>query len=209
MDFTIEMARQLIKRTHQNIESNKKYLEELDSLMGDGDLGLTMTKGFAAAQQYAEQSEDTDIGKFFMKIGTTFSKAVPSTMGTLMASAFLSAGKAVSAAEKLSEEQLGVFFVAFAEGVQKRGKCKLGDRTIFDVLYPTGIAISEAAQQKKDFESISEIAYKTAQEELENTKQMSPTTGKALYHADKSKGVPDQGAVVGMIVFQSFYELFH
>ena len=26
---------------------------------------------------------------------------------------------------------------------------------------------------------------------------------------DKSKGVPDQGAVVGMIVFQSFYELFH
>lgn len=63
--MTIQDAKKWIAVINDNVLENKAYLGELDSLMGDGDLGLTMTKGFAAAKEYADQSEETDIGKFF------------------------------------------------------------------------------------------------------------------------------------------------
>jgi len=165
---------------------NKAYLGELDSLMGDGDLGLTMTKGFAAAKEYADQSEETDIGKFFIRVGMAFLKAVPSTMGTLIASAFIAAGKAGGSSTELTEKNFCTFTKGFCDGVMDRGHCKPGDRTIVDVLY----AASEAAEKAA-------IEAKT----------MFPTTGKALYHSDKAIGKPDQGAVVGMIIYKSLSQV--
>ena len=55
--MTIQDAKKWIAVINDNVLENKAYLGELDSLMGDGDLGLTMTKGFAAAKEYADQSE--------------------------------------------------------------------------------------------------------------------------------------------------------
>ena len=56
--MTIQDAKKWIAVINDNVLENKAYLGELDSLMGDGDLGLTMTKGFAAAKEYADQSEE-------------------------------------------------------------------------------------------------------------------------------------------------------
>ena len=39
------------------MNENKDRLIELDSVVGDGDLGLTMTKGFAAASEFAAGSD--------------------------------------------------------------------------------------------------------------------------------------------------------
>ena len=44
------------------MNENKDRLIELDSVVGDGDLGLTMTKGFAAASEFAAGSDETDAG---------------------------------------------------------------------------------------------------------------------------------------------------
>ena len=42
----INNLQELFQKIAQTIEKNAPELERLDSLMGDGDLGMTMTKGF-------------------------------------------------------------------------------------------------------------------------------------------------------------------
>ena len=71
---------------------NKDYLIELDSVVGDGDLGLTMSDGFLAAYNAVKDFEENDIGKLLYSSGKAMSTAVPSTMGTLMASGLTHAG---------------------------------------------------------------------------------------------------------------------
>ena len=178
--MTIQDAKKWIAVINDNVLENKAYLGELDSLMGDGDLGLTMTKGFAAAKEYADQSEETDIGKFFIRVGMAFLKAVPSTMGTLIASAFIAAGKAVVSSTELTEKNFCTFTKGFCE---------------------------KAAIEAKSIQEIISAVNQASQEALEKTKTMFPTTGKALYHSDKAIGKPDQGAVVGMIIYKSLSQV--
>ena len=70
-----------------------KDLINLDSIVGDGDLGLTMSDGFVAAYKAVAESEETDAGRILYNAGKAMSTAVPSTMGTLMASGLMQAGK--------------------------------------------------------------------------------------------------------------------
>ena len=82
-----------IKKIFKNIkvimQENEDRLFKLDSLMGDGDLGLTMKNGFDKAYESISGFEEEDIGKIFMKAGMTMASAVPSTMGTLMATGLM------------------------------------------------------------------------------------------------------------------------
>ena len=58
-----------IENTSNLMSVNKDFLTDLDSQIGDGDLGLTMTKGFAAAAETAHTLEEDDIGMMMRKIG--------------------------------------------------------------------------------------------------------------------------------------------
>lgn len=207
MEFDIQNAKNFILTVNHRIQSSKEYLTDLDSTLGDGDLGLTMSEGFSKSEEFALSYSGTDIGKFFMQVGMTFAKSVPSSMGTLMASGFIKGGKAVAGKEVLTDVDLSGFCMGFAEGIMERGKCKPGSRTIVDAVYPAGVAaLKYAGQPDQNVLTIAKNAYHAALEGLEGTKAMEPTIGKALYHKDKAKGLPDQGAVVGVIVFQGLYE---
>ena len=76
-------------------EEKKEELCEMDARMGDGDLGLTMQKGFGALPQLIRDNEaEGDIGKTLMKAGMKMAALVPSTMGTLMSGGIMEGGKA-------------------------------------------------------------------------------------------------------------------
>ena len=92
MTLDTQSLRPLFTEWERIMEANKSVLTELDSVVGDGDLGLTMSDGFAAAARYAQQSEERDLGRFFYMAGKAMASAVPSTMGTMMASGLMQAG---------------------------------------------------------------------------------------------------------------------
>ena len=58
------------------MNENKDRLIELDSVVGDGDLGLTMTKGFAAASEFAAGSDEADAGKMLYGAGKAMCGAI-------------------------------------------------------------------------------------------------------------------------------------
>ena len=126
----------LLRNWANLMEANKQRLIELDGLVGDSDLGLTMADGFRAAYEAVMESPEADIGKLSYAAGKAMGNAVPSTMGTLMASGFMNAGKVLKGSAELDRSAVTAFFEAYLAGVQNRGKAELGEKTFLDGLAP-------------------------------------------------------------------------
>lgn len=182
-------------------------LGRMDAAMGDGDLGLTMSKGFAALPPALAGLDDLDVGKRLSKAGMRLSSVVPSTMGTLMASGLLAGGKAVTDRTELDSEGFATFLQAFAAGIAQRGKCTPGDRTVLDALDPAGRAARLAADESgATLASVADAALEGALRGVEATKALVPKFGKAAVFAAKAAGVPDQGAVAGAYFVEGLRE---
>ena len=183
----------------------KEELCEMDAKMGDGDLGLTMSKGYGALPELLKaNTEAGDVGKTLAKGGMKMSSVFPSTMGTLMSSGIMAGGKALKGVSEMDAEALVKYLGAFAEGIANRGKCERGQRTILDAV---GAAADKAAKffaanPGADLEQIMDAAVKGAEEGVEATKSMKPVFGKAAVHANVADGVADQGAVAGLYMLK-------
>lgn len=178
----------------------KEELCDMDAKLGDGDLGLTMSKGYAALPDIMRAEAEGaggDIGKLLMKAGMKMSSLVPSTMGFLMSTGVMEGGKALKGATEIDGAAMAKYLVGFAAGVQKRGKCDAGQRTIYDAILPASKAADEAAAAGADLEGVIKAALEAAKAGVEATKDMVPVFGKAAVHAAQCVGVEDQGAVAG------------
>ena len=201
--FTTEQLPELFAGVASMFAEKKEELCDMDAKMGDGDLGLTMDKGYGALPQLIkENSEPGDIGKTLMKAGMIMAGLVPRTMGTLMSSGVMEGGKALKGKTEFGAEELSVYLTAFAAGIKKRGKCELGDRTILDSVDAGAKSAAEAAAAGKTMEEVIEAACQGAAAGVEATKDMVPKFGKAAVFAAKAAGVADQGAVAGMYMIQ-------
>lgn len=182
-------------------QEKKDELCALDARLGDGDLGLTMSKGFGALPELLDGLRGEcgdDVGKLLMKGGMKMASLVPSTMGFLMSSGVMEGGKALRGAAALDAAGLAAFLTGFAAGVQKRGKCEAGQRTLYDALLPAAEAAKKAAQlADASLESVITAALAAAAQGVEATKTMTPVFGKAAVHAAQAQNTPDQGALAG------------
>ena len=196
--ITCEQLPALFQGVAAIFAEKKEELCNMDAQMGDGDLGLTMDKGYGALPTLLQENmEAGDIGKALMKGGMKMSSLVPSTMGTLMSSGIMEGGKALKGKDAMGPRELADYLTAFAAGVQKRGKCQLGDRTILDAVDPAARAAEQAAAEGGDLAAVLNAACEGAAQGVEATKAMTPKFGKAAVFAAKATGVPDQGAVAG------------
>ena len=192
----------ILHNLKQLFNDNKNFLVELDARMGDGDLGLTMSKAFTAVFDELGNTAETDIGKIFMKAGMLMAKAAPSTMGTLMGTGFMRGGKAVSGRDALSTADLADFFEAFVNGIMERGKAKPGDKTIDDALKPVADTLMELKGEAVS--TALQSALLSAQSGLESTKNMVAQHGRIAYYKEQSRGQEDPGATAGVILIKGF-----
>ncbi|MFH1511987.1 MAG: DAK2 domain-containing protein, partial [Bacillota bacterium] len=78
---TLKIAMRAISDTMKN---SRSYLIELDQRNGDGDLGISMDEGFAAACASLDASGETDLGKLMIGAGKAFNEVAPSSLGTIL-----------------------------------------------------------------------------------------------------------------------------
>lgn len=189
------------------MEENKDYLCELDGALGDGDIGLTVSKGFRAIVTEVEQLDASDIGLILKKCGFTLAESVPSTIGTILASSLIQAGNALKGKEALDTNDFAILLGGMIEGIKKRGKASVGDKTILDSLHPAWQSL-KVDGEKGDValeESLAR-AYKVAQDGAEQTKQMQSVHGRAQRYNENSIGHQDPGATVGALIVKGFYQ---
>ncbi len=187
----------------------KDELIRLDGAVGDGDLGLTMEKAFVAAQDDAAASAETDLGKLLMKIGMTIARTAPSTMGTLVATGFMSGGKEVGGASSpgpasLGPKEMAAFLEAFVNGIMQRGKSKPGEKTVVDVLYPAAQALRSAADTGASLADAFAACRAAAEKGLAKSLDMIAKHGRVAYYQEQSRGKEDPGAAAGNYIIQGF-----
>lgn len=193
----------LFAALEKTFADQREFLIALDGKVGDSDLGITMEKSFAAAHQAVAATNDLPVGKLFGKAGLAIAKAAPSTMGTLTATGFMRGGKAVEAAEAIGTPEMAAFWRAYRDGIQERGKAKVGDKTVLDVLDPIAVSLEASAAAGKPLGVALAEAAEAASEALEATKLLVAQHGKAAAFQEKSRGLQDAGATVGVFIVET------
>ncbi len=183
---------------------NRDYLIDLDSKMGDSDLGLTMVSAFSSASAFAENYSENDVGLLFMKAGMEMAKSAPSTMGTLMGTGFMRGGKALKGKSDLTLSDFVIFWEAFVTGLMDRGKAKPGDKTIIDSLYPAMSALKAESEKGSRLYPAFVKAKEASEEGVEKAKTMIAQFGRAAYYQEKSATIIDPGTVVGKLLIETF-----
>lgn len=185
------------------MDENRERLIELDSVAGDGDLGLTMTKGFRAAYETAEASGEPDAGRLLYNAGKAMSSAAPSTMGTLMALGLMQGGKVLKGKTELGAEDIAAFFAAYEEAVMTRGKAKLGEKTFLDGFDPGVKALKGALDAGDTLAAAMEKAAAASEEGFKAAKSMLAVHGKPAVKGAASREMDDPGAAVAALIMQA------
>lgn len=182
----------------------RDFLIALDGKVGDSDLGITMSKAFAAAAEAVHAEEqDAGIAKLLRVAGAIMARVAPSTMGTLTATGFLRASKACEGVSEIGTNEVAAFWRAYRDGIAERGKAKVGDKTLLDVLDPIAVTLEAQAASGASLKDALAAAAKAGEDALEATKTMVAQHGKAAAFQEKTIGLQDAGATVGMLLITS------
>lgn len=166
---------------------NKAYLSELDTPIGDGDHGHNMARGTAEMAKAIEEKAPETLSDLFKLTGMTLVSKVGGASGPLYGSAF------ISMAQKAKEtEDLVALLDAGLEGIQKRGKAEVGEKTMVDMWAGTIKALKAGELTPEKLVEISEA-----------TKDIKATKGRASYLGERSIGHLDPGTMSSRYFFEA------
>src|SRR5579871_3503905 len=94
----------------------------LDAGAGDGDLGATLAMGFGVLGEWLDLFEGDDLGALLVGYGAQLARTAPSTIGTLLATAYMRAGKQVMGLSEVQGPDIAALLDAAAQGVAERGR---------------------------------------------------------------------------------------
>tara|TARA_B100001778_G_C18414866_1_gene550616 strand:+ start:23 stop:622 length:600 start_codon:yes stop_codon:yes gene_type:complete len=169
----------------------------LDGQLGDGDLGITISKGLLSIKDNLSQFDD-DLGKTFMVCAQSFTKASSSSFGTLMAISFMTIAKETKGKKELKSNELPAIINKVIEAVCARGKSKIGDKTFVDTLHEISTSIS------KTEDNLGQNVHQATIDALNKFKGKECKIGRARMFAEKSKDLDDPG----MYAFHKLSSIF-
>ena len=188
----------LLKEISDIMAENKDKLIEMDGIVGDGDLGLTMSDGFKAAYDAVSDGAIADAGKLL------FANKVPSTMGSLMATGLKQAGKDLKGKETLEDADVVQIFASYEAGVAKLGEAKVGDKTFLDGLHPAVESLQASLAAGESLADMAGKAADAAEEGFKATTTKLAVHGRAATRGEASRSLEDPGAKVASLIMQAF-----
>lgn len=200
-----EDVKKIFVQLAETFNREKDFLNDLDSKIGDGDHGLSMSRGFNAVIKTIEKSPELTISDMLTKGGMQFNEVTGSTIGILIFSAMRAAGLAVKDKETLNLKDLQNMLQASIEAIKKRGKALKGQKTILDSLIPS-LEYLEKQKSKIDESLIIKGTIKKAFDGAESTKNIESQIGRAKWFRDRSVGVMDPGAYTGYLIIKTIGE---
>jgi phosphoenolpyruvate---glycerone phosphotransferase subunit DhaL len=176
---------------------NEKFFCDLDGEMGDADFGKTLADGFRAVLRQLDTDIDrSSIGKFLMKVGSTFAGSAGGTSGPMWGTAFLRAGINSKEKQTINSSDLVLMGRAAIAGIIARGNASQGDKTLLDALIPATDRFEEYTHQApEDLVAAIQAAAAVAEEAIEGTRNWPAKRGRQSYAGDRTIGTLDPGIV--------------
>jgi dihydroxyacetone kinase-like protein len=187
---------------------NEKYFGDLDSVVGDGDFGYSLARGFEKLLEGWDDLDRTDIGTFLKRSGMMISSRIGGTSGPIWGTAFIRAGMTAGTTDRLTGEQVISMLRAASEGIKARGQSDLGDKTLLDTLVPMTDRLELQLQSGADGDEALKAAAVTARETAEATQEMVAKRGRAAYTGERSRGSVDAGAMAVAVITERISEVW-
>ncbi len=188
MGFTVVDLRAACGAVAKVADAARDELNAQDGKLGDGDLGITVAKGFAAVAEDAAGFPD-DLGQAFLGCSKAFQRVSSSSFGTLVATAFMSAAKATKGRSEADWSEVSGIVAAARDAMRARGHGELGAKSVLDSLD----AIAKATEGLTAPAEILAAADGAAGAALDQFRDQPNRLGRARMFGDKSVGVDDPG----------------
>ncbi len=194
-------AEMVVRVIAQTAVDNETYFCELDAVVGDGDFGYSLARGFEVVLGDWDSMEYTDVSGLLKKTAIVLSKRIGGTSGPIWGTAFLRAGGALNDTPEPTGEQIIGAMRASIEGIKQRGNTDLGHKTLLDALVP---AVDELEAALPEGAGVAiERAAATARSSAEATKGMIAQRGRASYTGERSRDSVDAGAIGIAVMFEA------
>jgi len=199
-DTAVTQAELIVRTIAQTAVDNEKYFCDLDAVVGDGDFGYSLARGFEIVLSDFDDLEYEDAGGLLKKTALVLTKRIGGTSGPIWGTAFLRAGAKLSMPDPSADDVIGALRAAI-DGIKQRGNSDLGDKTLLDALVPA-VDTLEASLGEGAATALERAAV-TARESAEATKGMLAQRGRASYTGDRSRDSVGAGAVGVAVMFEA------
>jgi dihydroxyacetone kinase/dihydroxyacetone kinase-like protein len=196
----------VVRTIAETAVENEKYFGDLDAVVGDGDFGYSMARGFELVLQDFDNFDRTDIGTFLKKVAVVITGRIGGTSGPIWGTAFLRAGATAGDKTELTAEETLAMLRAAIEGIKQRGQSDLGDKTLLDSFVPAVDVLEQSIDAGEDAKTALTKAAATARERAEATKEMVAKKGRAAYTGERSIGTLDAGAIAVAVMLERLAE---
>ena len=194
----------VVRTIAQTAVDNEKEFGELDSVVGDGDFGYSLARGFEKVLAEWDAFDRIDIGTFLKKVGLMVTSRIGGTSGPIWGTGFLRAGAAVAGRADITRQDVVAMLRAAATGISARGGAELGDKTLLDTLIPITDVLDQTAD-RTDAEWAGAVAQE-ARRSAEATSALQARRGRAAYTGERSIGSVDAGAMALAIITERIAE---
>ena len=195
--ITTDSIKTAATKIAQLMEESADELNAADGLLGDGDLGITMVRGFREIIEVRDSLPD-DVGMALFQCAKAFTKSSGSSYGTLLATGLMSVAKKKKGQQEIQFEEISVLLNDALDAMKQRGKAELGDKTVLDVI----AASSQAAKDQSDGSSVLKAINDAVTSTIDEFRSRQSKIGRARIFSEKSIGLDDPG----MLAFRKMLE---
>ena len=190
-----QRVEQVVRTVAETCVENEQYFGELDSVVGDGDFGFSLARGFENVLAGWDGYDRADAGTFLQRVAVTMSGRIGGTSGPIWGTAFLRAAGAVKGKQDVTGGDVVAMLRAAVEGIKARGGADLGEKTLLDALVPLTDTVEQQLAAGAAPGEVATAAAATARAAAEATRPMQARRGRASYTGERSIGSLDPGAV--------------
>ncbi len=187
MPFGAGDIRRAARRLSSAAAAAKDELNEQDGKLGDGDLGITLSKGWTEAA--SGEFDEEDLGKAFLGLAKSFQRVSSSSFGTLLATGLMAAARLTKGRATADFAEISDILAAARDAMMARGKGELGQKSVLDVLD----AVAAATAGLSDPDRIADAAGQAVRETLAEFQDRRAELGRARMYGEASRGLDDPG----------------
>ena len=201
---------ELVVRTMADVAfENRAYFCELDGVVGDGDFGNSIATGFEAVTVTKwDDLNRTSPGNFLKDVAQTFMGNVGGVSGSIWGTAFLRAGIKAGDRPELTMDDVHEMLWFAIEGMKKRGKSDVGDKTLLDAFIPATEAFETVIASGGTTLDALQSAAVAAREKSEEIKPWIAKRGRASYTGERSCNTYDAGSIAVAVMAERLVEVW-
>ena len=133
---SLPVVERVVRSMAQTAVENEAQFSALDSVVGDGDFGFSLARGFEKVLAELDTLDRDNVGTFLKRVAMIITSRCGGTSGPIWGTAFLRAGAAAGELSALGPAEVVVLLRAAFNGIAQRGGAALGDKTLLDALGP-------------------------------------------------------------------------